>query len=106
VYGDTQPNAAYFYLSRSLAEIFSVYSDCGLQRNMAGNASGSNNPYALLLVRVRTSSGTRIGQKECYAGSSVEAFVEDMRRRGLHVDMLEIPPSVLEYTADEHHAHL
>ncbi len=102
MYGDTNPNAAYFYLSRSLAEIMSAYSDCGLQRKMAG----SNNAYALLLVRIRTLAGTRTGLTECYAGSSVEAFVQDMRRRGLHVEMLEIPSAVLQDTAEEHHAHL
>jgi hypothetical protein len=77
----------------------SVHSACGQQRSVA---APSCSPYALLVVRIRAG----VEPVECYAGSSVEAFVQDMRRRGLEVQMLDIPKAALQETAEEHHAHL
>jgi hypothetical protein len=79
---------AYLHLSRHLAQILSRQ-----HRNAQGAVSKEQEvgtqdggPIALMLLQVRNGG---LG----YTGSSVEAFVTDLRARKLQVECLQLPPS-------------
>jgi len=83
---------AYLHLSRHLAEILSRH-----HRNTQGAASqeqevstqggtSHHGPIALMLLQVRNGG-------QGYTGSSVEAFMSDLRARKLQVECLKLPPS-------------
>ncbi|EKX51130.1 hypothetical protein GUITHDRAFT_134645 [Guillardia theta CCMP2712] len=79
VYGDTTHSTSYFFLSRMVAEVL------GRGQGKQEEGMGMSAAKAMFMLQVRGKD---------YEASSVNKFVEDLERRGLHVEFLEIPEGV------------
>jgi hypothetical protein len=81
VYGDTSPQAAYFHLSRGIAEAMSVKPGTGAE------GRGRDGVVGYFCNRVRS---------DCFEGSSVELFEKDLMRRGLVVEPISPTPEATQ----------